>query len=209
MTALTYDVPLFDLPGGVGLAVAEGPVEPPAPRLVTLPQLVLPEPALVVVVRGLPGPQGSKSHKGNGVLVESSALVKPWRDSVAWQAVAAKNRRRGYQLLTGPVYAEMVFSLPRPKGHFGTGRNAGQLRPAAPRFPDVKPDLSKLIRSTEDALSGVAYRDDALIVQYVRLGKWYVTDAGVVPGVLDTPGCTIRLWAAPIEDGGEVAGHGA
>ena len=30
-------------------------------------------------VIGIPGAQGSKRHVGNGVMVESSKKVKPWR----------------------------------------------------------------------------------------------------------------------------------
>lgn len=189
-------IPMFDVTE-LGEATVPAPDNQPANEVVVLPVLALPEPALTIVVRGVPGPQGSKTHKGNGVMVESSAAVKPWRQAVTWQAVAAKNKRRGFRLLEGPILAEMVFTLARPRGHFGTGRNAGQLRPSAPLRPDVKPDLSKLIRSTEDALSQVVYRDDALIVEYVRLGKWYASAHGAVPGVLDSPGCTIRLWELP------------
>ncbi|MEU7092944.1 RusA family crossover junction endodeoxyribonuclease [Kitasatospora aureofaciens] len=155
-----------------------------------------PAPVIEIVARGLPGPQGSKDHKGNGILVESSAKVKPWRDAVTWQARSARNRIRGFTLLAGPLIAEMTFTFHRPRGHYGTGRNVDVLRPSAPLRPDVTPDLSKLIRATEDALTGVVYRDDALIVEYARTGKYYVTDHGLVDGVLDTPGCTIRLWRA-------------
>ncbi|MBT2453325.1 MULTISPECIES: RusA family crossover junction endodeoxyribonuclease [unclassified Streptomyces] len=152
-------------------------------------------PAFEVVVRGLPGPQGSKRHVGGGRMIESSAKVKPWRESVVWMAVAARQKIKGFTKLDGPLAADMVFCFDRPKGHMGTGRNAGLVRPSAPMRPDVTPDLSKLVRATEDALttSGV-YRDDALIVEYRQLGKFYTTDHGLVPGVLDGPGCTIRLW---------------
>ena len=34
-------------------------------------------------VLGLPAPQGSKTHIGNGRMVESSKRVKPWRRQVA------------------------------------------------------------------------------------------------------------------------------
>jgi Holliday junction resolvase RusA-like endonuclease len=155
-------------------------------------------PALVVVVHGIPGPQGSKSHKGGGRMVESSAKVKPWRVAVVDAAVEARQKVEGYQPLTGAVALSMTFTLARPKSHFGTGRNAGVLRPSAPRRPSVKPDLSKLVRATEDALTtALVYRDDAQVVDYVGLGKYYETDHGTVPDVLDSPGCVIRVWALP------------
>ncbi|MFE4329700.1 RusA family crossover junction endodeoxyribonuclease [Streptomyces sp. NPDC056831] len=173
------------------------PVAVPAP-VVEDPAPTAPVPVFEVAVRGLPGPQGSKRHVGNGRMVESSAKVKPWRESVVWMAVAARQKIKGFTKLDGPLRADMVFCFDRPKGHMGTGRNAGLVRPSAPLRPDVTPDLSKLARSTEDALTTAAvYRDDALIVEYGVLGKWYTTDHGLVDGVLDGPGCTIRLW--PIE----------
>lgn len=154
------------------------------------------EPDLTIVVRGDPGPQGSKRHVGDGRMIESSEKVKPWRDSVAWMAIQARNKVRGWKPITGPVALAMTFTLARPKTHFGTGRNRDQIRPSAPTRPDVKPDLSKLIRSTEDALTtALVYRDDALVVDYWRLGKFYDTDHGQVLDVLDSPGCVIRVWA--------------
>ena len=103
-----------------------------------------------------PAPQGSKRHVGQGVMVESSRHVKPWRLLVAQSAVAA-----GVPLLRGPVQLSIVFVFPRPAGHF---RKNGSLKPSAPAHHAVKPDGDKLLRSTGDALSGVVIEDDARIV---------------------------------------------
>lgn len=103
-----------------------------------------------------PAPQGSKRHVGRGVMVESCRHVKPWRLLVTQSAVAA-----GVPLLRGPVRLSIVFVFPRPAGHF---RRNGSLKPSAPACHAVKPDGSKLLRSTEDALSGVVIEDDARIV---------------------------------------------
>jgi Holliday junction resolvase RusA-like endonuclease len=155
-------------------------------------------PALVIVVHGIPGPQGSKTHKGGGRMVESSAKVKPWRVAVVEAAVEARQKVEGFQPIAGAVALSMTFTVARTKGHFGTGRNAGVLRPSAPRRPAVRPDLSKLVRATEDALTtALVYRDDAQVVDYCGLGKWYETEHGTVPDVLDSPGCVIRVWALP------------
>ncbi|WP_030672232.1 RusA family crossover junction endodeoxyribonuclease [Streptomyces sp. NRRL B-1347] len=160
-----------------------------------------PEPALTITVRGVPGPQGSKTHVGGGRMIESSAKVKPWRECVAWMAIQARQKARG-RTITGPVALAVTFSLERPRSHYGNGRNtATVLRPSAPARPDRKPDVSKLIRSTEDALTtALVYRDDALVVEYWRLGKYYVSDYGQVFDVLDTPGAVIRVW--PLGEGG-------
>lgn len=130
---------------------------------------------LSIRVVGLPAPQGSKRailHKSSGrpIVVESSKRVGPWREAVKFAALEARERRGQprHQTFTEPLAVDLVFRLVRPKGHYGTGRNAAVVKPKAPRWPWTKPDLDKLIRSTLDALKDAGvYRDDALIVQVV------------------------------------------
>lgn len=151
--------------------------------------------AIALTVHGLPAPQGSKRHVGGGVMIESSKKVKPWRQDVKYTALLATQAADDWTLLDGPLAVAMTFTFDRPKGHYRTGRNAHLLRDAAPIRPAGTPDLSKLVRSTEDALTGVVWKDDARVVEYVRLGKWYAgTDA---EDVLAVPGCVIRVW--PLE----------
>ncbi|HCT81106.1 MAG TPA: RusA family crossover junction endodeoxyribonuclease [Micromonosporaceae bacterium] len=146
-------------------------------------------PLLCLAVYGVPGPQGSKRHVGGGRMVESSAKVKPWRAAVV---EAAREARAGAATLDCPLRVDMVFTLVRPKSHFRTGRNAHLLRENAPVQPCTKPDLSKLARSTEDALTTAgAYRDDALIAEYGRLAKVW---AGEDPDALDSTGAVIRIY---------------
>ena len=118
-------------------------------------------------VFGHPAPQGSKRHVGNGVLIESSARVKPWRQDVRAAALEADAH------FDGPVSLTVGFLLRRPASHFRTGRNAHLLRDSAPAYPGKKPDIDKLLRSTLDGLgeSGI-WRDDAQVVR-VRAEKLY------------------------------------
>lgn len=123
-------------------------------------------------VAGRPAPQGSKTYMGRGRMVEASKYVKPWRADVYAAAMSAK--ARGYSTITGPVHLTVVFALDRPKSHYRTGRNAHLLRDSAPEYPTGVPDLSKLIRSTEDALTDAKiWRDDALVAQLTAV-KVYV-----------------------------------
>ncbi|WP_435600800.1 RusA family crossover junction endodeoxyribonuclease [Streptomyces sp. C10-9-1] len=151
------------------------------------------KPILTLTVYGKPAPQGSKSHKGGGRMVESSAYVKPWRERVV--AVALDSlQHRDWTRLDAPLLVCMDFFFDRPKSHFGTGRNAGLLKASAPARPTGPPDLSKLVRSTEDALQTAgAYRDDALIVS-IATAKRYVDDG---PGSLDRPGALITISRLP------------
>lgn len=126
---------------------------------------------------GIPAPQGSKRHVGNGVMVESSAKVKPWRQDVkhaALEAHAATCGSDGHHFPRGTaVYVALRFYLPRPKGHYGTGRNAGTLKASAPKYPTPKPDIDKLTRSTLDALGEAGiYADDSQVAR-VNASKSY------------------------------------
>ncbi|MDX3248819.1 RusA family crossover junction endodeoxyribonuclease [Streptomyces sp. ME18-1-4] len=146
-------------------------------------------------VYGLPAPQGSKRHVGNGVMIESSAKVKPWRQDVKQAALDAVAALPGWTPLDGPLVASMIFTFARPKGHYRTGRNAHLLRDSAPSRPAVTPDLSKILRSTEDALTGVIWADDARVVGYAHLGKYYADNDAA--DVLTMPGAVIRVWPLP------------
>ena len=64
--------------------------------------------------------------------------------------------------MEGPLRLSITFGLPRPKGHYGKKG----IRASAPAFPATRPDATKLLRCTEDALteSGI-WRDDAQVVE--------------------------------------------
>lgn len=113
------------------------------------------------VVYGNPAPAGSKTagvaKNGRTFVRDSSKRSYPWKQTVAQTAGVAM---AGRILLEGPLRLTLEFVVPRPKGHYG----ARGLRPSAPAHPTVKPDVLKLARAVEDALSGICYRDDAQIV---------------------------------------------
>ena len=95
-------------------------------------------------------------------MVESSKRVKPWRRQVA----AAYRDHDFGDMLDGPVSVTVDFYLPRPKSHYGTGRNAGLLKPSAPNWHLTRPDGDKLTRAVGDALTRLAWRDDSQIVAW-------------------------------------------
>lgn len=89
-------------------------------------------------------------------MIESSKNVKPWRFLVQQAAVALQ-----HPTITGPVSLSCIFLFPRPKSHYTA---KGTLKPSAPTFHSVKPDGSKCLRSTEDALVDAGLlQDDARI----------------------------------------------
>jgi Holliday junction resolvase RusA-like endonuclease len=134
---------------------------------------------LVITVYGTPAPQGSKrafAVRGKGgkptgrvaVIESSHDRVKSWRQAVLEAALAVG----AGQPLQGPLSASVTFYMPRPKSHLRTGRSAGQVKDSAPASPSGKPDLSKLLRSTEDAITDAGvWADDAQVVSYTGLAK--------------------------------------
>jgi Holliday junction resolvase RusA-like endonuclease len=152
-------------------------------------------PRLVVIVHGIPAPQGSKTRMPNGALVESSAKVRPWREAVRHTAENAM-RPPGFPDESWPDYplaVHLTFTLPRPRSHYRTGKHAHQLREDAPDHPARRPDLDKLIRSTLDGLtdSGIIADDAAVVI--LRAVKCY---PGGDMDALDTPGAAIVVGGA-------------
>jgi len=65
-----------------------------------------------------------------------------------------------------PLAISAVFFVKRPKGHYGTGRNARRLKPQfAKAWPTGKPDLSNLVKLVEDGLvlAGLLPDDDQIV----------------------------------------------
>lgn len=123
-------------------------------------------------VLGVPAPQGSfraaySQKSKRAFVIQSCKRTMPWRQEVAAKAEQAKDEQRALTF-EGPLKLTAYFFMPRPKGHYGKKG----LRDSAPLFPDKKPDLSKLVRALEDAMTGIVYVDDAQIVFY-DVAKFY------------------------------------
>lgn len=125
--------------------------------------------AIKFTVHGTPQTAGSKrafivKTKGGGqraIVTDDNAKGKDWKGDVKRAALDALNP--DHQLLTGPLRVEFEFRIQRPQGHFGSGKNSANVKPSAPTMPDKKPDVLKLARCVEDALTGIVWADDAQI----------------------------------------------
>lgn len=143
-------------------------------------------------VPGIASPGGSKKafqnpKTGRIVVVDDAKGNKAWRDRVA---SAGSEAMGGRQPFRGALRITLEFFEPRPKGHYGSGRNAGRLLPSAPKYPTKKPDALKLARAAEDALKGIVYVDDAQTVD-LEVRKRFADD--VNPGM--------AVFARPLEKG--------
>lgn len=141
-------------------------------------------------VPGVPVPGGSKRpfalRRKDGSIVTrpgGSPIINVTDDSGArgknWRSVVSLAARQAFwgQPLDGVLSIVVDFVMARPKAHFRTGKHAGELRDDAPVFHTVKPDATKLLRSLEDACTGILWRDDCIIAdQQVR--KIYGAETG-------------------------------
>ena len=125
---------------------------------------------LNLTVYGRPQPAGSKRafvnrSTGKVSVVDASKGSRPWKQEVTATALEAWGPHAIAE--QGPVVLDLRFFLARPKGHYRTGKNAHLLKASAPEYPTGKPDTLKLTRAVEDALTGLAYKDDAQVVHQV------------------------------------------
>jgi Holliday junction resolvase RusA-like endonuclease len=114
-------------------------------------------------VPGHPASAGSKKyiHRGDRiVLIDDCSRNASWRKTIQFYAGQAYR----HDLIIEPVILGLEFLFVRPKTHFSWRKSGPVLRPDAPPYPDVVPDLTKLVRAVEDALTGCVWRDDASVV---------------------------------------------
>lgn len=146
-------------------------------------------PVISFFVPGIPAPGGSKSgfpikkggqYTGRVAIVEAGGQkTKNWRASVV-QIAFEEMKRKNHHPLDGALRIFVDFYLPRPKYHF----NKSGLRRDAPEFHVIAPDATKLMRSTEDAMTGIVYRNDSQL-----------SAQGITKRYGETPGAMITVEA--------------
>lgn len=138
-------------------------------------------------VPGIPAPGGSKRFVGFGkktgraiLIDDAGARNKNWRAVVSTVALEAM---AGREVITmGAIHVSFEFVMPRPKAHY---LKSGALRASAPCWHTKVPDGLKLARSTEDAMTGIVYRDDSMIAREAIAKRF------AAPG--EATGCRIKI----------------
>ena len=128
------------------------------------------------IVYSRAAPKGSKRHLGNGILVESSKRVKPFRTDVRFVADEAISPDWD---LGGDFHLDVLFMFRRPASHL---TSKGNLTKSAPLYPIGRNigDTDKLIRSVCDALTGVAYYDDSQVVDVTARKRFSDRDQTII-----------------------------
>jgi Holliday junction resolvase RusA-like endonuclease len=136
-----------------------------------------------VVIRACvePMPAGSKRAfairkggvpTGRIAVVDACKESRSWKDAVANESAIAMRKESAHMLSDCPIFLTVKYYLPRPASHFGSGKNAAVVKASSPRFPISKPDVLKLTRAVEDAMTGIVWRDDSQVV-CERIEKHY------------------------------------
>jgi len=118
-------------------------------------------------------PGGSKkafAHPQTGrIVVVEDSKNKPWKLAVARAAVKALGLSELPVFQEGALAVEFTFFRARPRSHL---RVNGAVRDGMPDFPTTRPDVLKLARAVEDALTGVLWHDDSQIVDETLRKCW-------------------------------------
>ena len=115
--------------------------------------------------------------KGRPRVTKSGIAFTPTKTRRAEQdlAVLISSDLQGRTPIDNPIRLEMDIYMPRPKGHYGTGKNEGNLKKSAPRFPDRKPDIDNIFKLFTDAAEGLLWTNDSRIVQ-MDVKLWYADE---------------------------------
>lgn len=121
------------------------------------------------VIEGNPRGQGRPraTRRGNHAAVYEAKEDTLYKQNLAAQVVT----QRPEFIKDAPIVLCAKFYLPRPKAHYDS-KGAVKARYQSV-LPTSKPDLSNLIKGVEDALNGIVWADDSLIVGYGDSGKFY------------------------------------
>lgn len=124
------------------------------------------------MVRGKPVPDGRPkfARMGKGVRAYMPAKCTKYREQVkmAYQRVYPLS-----EMLEGALSMSIKVAIPRPKSHFGTGRNAGIIKKQFKKVHHTqKPDADNFAKMVLDALNKVAYLDDSQVIELKAVKLW-------------------------------------
>jgi len=83
-------------------------------------------------------------------------------------------REQVKEKMTGPLKVSIFLRFKRPKSHYGTGKNAGKLKPGSPPAYEhtSKPDVDNCAKFILDCLNELAWHDDTQVVS-LQVTKMY------------------------------------
>lgn len=110
-----------------------------------------------------------------GVNVREGKTKDAARRAAEWRATLqlhAEKAMEGRALLDGPIEMLWTFTKARPAGHFKKDGSLSAEGRRAGRYVTTRPDSIKLVRSVEDALTGIVWNDDAQVAHHDMRRLW-------------------------------------
>jgi len=102
-----------------------------------------------------------------------SVSFMPTKTRKYMNRVASAFNLTGAQMIIGAVSLNITEYRNRPQYHYGTGRNEGLIKGQYKQvFCTTKPDCSNTMKSIEDALNGLAWKDDAYVVDVTHCKRY-------------------------------------
>ncbi len=135
-------------------------------------------PYIQFFVEGIPKAQPrprAAHHKGH-TRVFDPGTAEGWKGRIAMEAVGYRPESPHL----GAVSIELTFRMPRPKSHFGTGKNNGKLKDSSPFKHLSKPDIDNLEKAVLDELTMLGFwRDDSQITDMASRKRYTKGKSGV------------------------------
>lgn len=133
---------------------------------------------ITFTVSGTPKPQPRPRayRRGASARVYNPDTADGWKMLVGIEA----EKHAPEEPLSGPLSVSICFDMPRPKSHYGTGRNAGKIKVSAPEnWHTQRPDVDNLAKAVLDVMTeaGIWYDDDQ--ISELSLTKEWEREGGV------------------------------
>ena len=72
----------------------------------------------------------------------------------------------------GPIRVDRYYYFPYLRGHYGTGRNAGNVKVTAPIWKGTRPDVDNFDKLLFDVISGLFIKDDGQIAAGIQIKQY-------------------------------------
>lgn len=128
----------------------------------------------IIRIPGIPDVKMRPRSTKNGRMYDPNAQAK----EASIQKAAISGDQGVYQ---GPLFVSFEFVFPRPKSHYGTGKNAAKLKGTAPEYCCNNKDIDNMEKFYADSFNCIAYADDCQIVESTAKKRW--AEDGEMPHV--------------------------